>query len=182
MERPAHQPTHLLSDLANTNDGAAPQIVVAPDRPDPKGGELCDAQRWRRFVHSLSGDETMTVVRGMLARSGYMSETGNTLTVGFYSAVTLRNALPEMSDDVLGGALKDYFGSAVTIDPVLDAEGVSGRSLAEELDRIRAIKRGELRRDALAHPAITTAQDLFPGASIVGEPRIPAIEDIQDVD
>jgi len=181
MDRPAHQRSRLLSDLSNNNDEGTAQIVVVPDRPDPSGGEVCDAQKWRRFVHSLSSDETMSVVRGMLARSGYMSETGNTVTIGFYSAVTLRNAVTEMTDDVLGGALKDYFGAAVAIEPVLDTGGVSGRSLAEELDRLRAIKRDELRRDALAHPAITAAQELFPGASIIGEPRIPTIEEIHDV-
>ena len=182
MARPAHKPSRLLADLSRATDDTSAQVVVAPDRPDPPGTDLCDAVTWRRFVHSLSDEESLSVGRGMLARSGFLSASGTSITVGFYSNHTLRNAIIELEDDALQAAITEHFGDGVTLDPVLDDDGVSGRSLAEELDRLRAIKTEELRQAALAHPAVTTAQRVFQGATIIGEPRIPPIEEIAHVD
>ena len=152
-----------------------------PARPDPPGTDLCDGQRWRRFVHGLGADEQLTVLRGMLARSGFLSTEGDVIHVGFFSTVTLQNAEAELDEPAFQSAARAYFGRDVTLGCTTDATGASGRSLAEELDRIRAERTASLRADALAHPAVTATQNVFPGATVAGEPRIPAIEEISDV-
>lgn len=156
-------------------------IQLDPARPDPAGSALCDGQKWRRFVHALASDEQLTVVRGMLARSGFLSADGDTIRVGFFSAVTLRNVEGELDDSNLRAAARAWFGRDVTIACSLDDAGASGRSLAEELDRIRAEKAADLRAKALSHPAVTGTLDIFPGSTVLGEPRIPEIQEITDV-
>ncbi|MCO4773568.1 MAG: hypothetical protein KDA24_26280, partial [Deltaproteobacteria bacterium] len=156
-------------------------ISAPADRPDPPGTDLCDGSKWRKFVHSLGSEDSLGVARGMLARSGFMGCDDKRITVGFYSAVTLEKVVPELDDEGVIASLADWFGAATTLDLVLDTEGVSGRSLAEEIDRIKAEKTAILRREALNSPAVTVTQEVFPGASVIGEPRIPAIQEIADV-
>ena len=156
-------------------------IRLDPGRPDPAGTDLCDGQKWRRFVHSLASDEQITVLRGMLARSGFLSTDGDTIHIGFFSGVTLRNVQAELDDSNLQAAARAWFGRDVTIACGLDTAGASGRSLAEELDRLRAKKAAELRAQALSHPAVTGTLDIFPGSAVLGEPRIPEIQEITDV-
>ena len=110
-----------------------------------------------------------------------MSAEETTITVGFYSSVTHDKVQAELDDDAFRSALTGTFGRDVQLSTVLDTDGQSGRSLAEELDRIKAEKTEELRRQTLAAPAVATTQEVFPGAAVIGEPRIPAIEEIADV-
>ena len=161
--------------------GFEPSARLDPARPDPPGNALCDAPKWRQFVHALSADDGITVLRGMLARGGFLGADDATIHVGFTSQVTLKNVLAEIDDDALKAAARSWFGKDVTIACVIDADGASGRSLAEELDRIRAEKTATLRADALASPAVANTLDVFPGAAVVGEPRIPDIQEISDV-
>ncbi len=132
-------------------------------------------------MHSLSSVEQITVLRGMLARSGFLSADGDTIRIGFFSGVTLRNVEAELDDSNLKAAARASFGRDVTFACSLDTAGASGRSLAEELDRLRAEKAAELRAQALSHPAVTGTLDIFPGSAVLGEPRIPAIQEITDV-
>ena len=152
-----------------------------PARPDPAGTALCDGPRWRRFVHSLGDDEQSDVLRGLLSRSGFLTTDGDTIHVGFSSEVTLRNVEAEIDDSGLRASARVWFGRDVTISCSLDTTGASGRSLADELARIRAEKTAALRAEALVHPAVTATLDIFPGAAVVGEPRIPDIQEIDDV-
>ncbi len=170
----------LLADFGAKQETTR-QVRVAPGRPDPAGTDLCDGTKWRQFVHSLSNDDSLSVVRGMLARSGFMSADKTTITVGFYSSVTHDKVQTEIDDDAFRSALTGTFGEGVQLSTVLDTDGQSGRSLAEEIDRIKAEKTEELRRQTLSAPAVAATQEVFPGAAVIGEPRIPAIEEIADV-
>lgn len=177
---PIHETT-LLKDLSAPKAEAATQIRVDPTRPDPPGNDWVDARKWRQFVHGLQDDESLTVARGHLARAGFVEAGDDTITIGFYSAVTLRSIKGELTDPALAEALRDSFGRAVTLEPVLDEEKRSGRSLAEEHARIRTERTEQLRLSALSHPAVEATEQVFPGASVLGEPRVPPIEEIVDV-
>lgn len=177
---PIHETT-LLQDLSAPKAEAATQIRVDPTRPDPPGTDWVDARTWRQFVHGLQDDESLTVARGHLARAGFVEADTDTITIGFYSAVTLRSIKGELTDPALAEALRDSFGRAVTLQPILDEEKRSGRSLAEEHARIRTERTEQLRLSALSHPAVEATEQVFPGASVLGEPRVPPIEEIVDV-
>ena len=180
--RPApHTPSNLLADLNRRPETSRRQVAVDPSRDDPPGSDLCDGPRWRQFVHSLADDENLGVARGLLARSGFLGVDGTTIRIGFYSSVTLSKVGAELEDDAVQAALVDSFGAGVTLETLMDEDGSSGRSLAEEIDRIKAARTSKLRAEALTHPAIGATQEVFPGARIIGEPRVPPIEEVTDV-
>ncbi|MEE2830583.1 MAG: hypothetical protein VX498_15450, partial [Myxococcota bacterium] len=141
-------------------------IELSPDRPDPPGSDLCDATRWRRFVHELSQREGMGPISAPLAHAGFLQAQDKTISIGFQAAVSMRQMTELSSSPLLQQSLDEAFGGGTTLAWELDADGRSGRSLAEELRLLRAERRTELTEKAQEDPAVKQVQTVFPGTEI----------------
>jgi len=150
-------------------DKAAPKnerIELAEDRPDPTGTELCDATRWRRFVHQFGQQKGMGVVCAPLAMAGFIGTEGQSISIGFSSSLPMRQMEEVCGLAVLQTALHASFGEGTSLSWIMDREGVSGRSLVEELRLQRAERRAELEERAVGSEAVALVQEVFPGSKI----------------
>ena len=173
-ERPAPPP----ADVAPTLVPAIPSLD--PARPDPPGGPRCDAPGWRRFVHGLDGENGRGPLRAAFAVAGFLGNEGDTVRLGFQSELTLKHARRALDDARLLEALSARFDPPITLDLVHDPEGLGGRTLQEELERIRGERTAKLEADARNHPAVEVVRKVFPGAEVRAV-KTPRVEEIHDV-
>jgi DNA polymerase-3 subunit gamma/tau len=142
------------------------RIELAEDRPDPPGTALCDATRWRRFVHQFGQQKGMGVVCAPLAIAGFIGTEGQSISIGFASSLPMRQMEEVCGLAVLQTALHESFGEGTSLCWIMDREGVSGRSLVEELRLQRAEQRAELEERAVGSEAVALVQEVFPGSKI----------------
>ncbi len=158
-------------------------VVDTPDplRPDPPGGARCDAPTWRRFVHGIGAGGSTGPLRAAFAVASFLGNEGDAVQLGFQSELTLKHARRALEDERLTAALEAAFDGPVTLDLQHDPEGRGGRTLQEELERIRREQTAALDAGARAHAAVATVEKVFPGAAIrsVKPPRIEEIHDVQ---
>ena len=144
----------------------AERVELPADRPDPAGSELCDATRWRRFVHRLGQQEKMGITAAPLAMACFLGTEGRTISLGFLSTLPMRQMDEISTSAALQNALHQEFGEGTTLSWMIDRDGKSGRSLIEELRLQRAERRAELEERASNNEAVERVKDTFPGAKI----------------
>jgi hypothetical protein len=116
----------------------------------------------------------------VLSRGGFLGEEDGTVRVGFRSDVSLRQAerLAEGSD--LQAHVRDWFGRDLRLTFVADPESRAGRTLAEEMDRIRGERLADMEGHARAHDAVKRVLTRFPGARVESI-QLPDHVEISDV-
>ncbi len=159
---------------------SGPAPLRDPTRPDPAGSDLCGAQAWRRFVHALPREEGMGPVKAALATSGFLSAGDGAIHVGFEGTVGLNQARNLSCHPALEEALAVAFGEGTRLAFSLDVDGLSGRTLNEEVDRLRAERRDALDANARSHTTVQLTLAQFEGARIEGV-RLPEIKEVTDV-
>jgi DNA polymerase-3 subunit gamma/tau len=142
------------------------RIALDEHRPDPPGTALCDATRWRRFVHQFGQEKGMGVVCAPLAMAGFVGTEGQSISIGFASPLPMRQMEEVCGLAVLQTALHENFGEGTSLTWIMDREGLSGRSLVEELRLQRAERRAELEERAVGSEAVALVQEVFPGSKI----------------
>jgi hypothetical protein len=156
------------------------RVELPADRPDPPGSALCDATRWRRFVHQFGQQEKMGALSAPLAMAGFVGTEGQTISIGFLSSLPLRQMEEVAVSADLQSALHASFGEGTRLIWSFDRDGKSGRSLIEELRLQRAERRAELEERATGNAAVARVQDTFPGAQIA-DVFLPETLEITDV-
>lgn len=151
-----------------------------PARPDPRGSALCDGTRWRRFVHALPREDGMGPVKAALATAGFLSAADGVIHVGFEGTVGLNQARNLSSHPALQESLAEAFGPSARLSFSLDPEGRAGRTLNEEIDRLREERRLALDANARNHTRVQLALGWFEGGRIDGV-RLPEIKEVTDV-
>jgi len=154
--------------------------LPAEPTPDPPGNEHCDGARWRRFVHGLKQIDGLGPVRAALSRSGFVTADEKSITVGFRSASSMRQAEKGRNGQRLVGAMAEAFGEGTVLVLQHDPEGTSGRTLGEELHRREADRRKEMEDEARRDPAIESTRTVFPGARVLNV-TLPELKEIEDV-
>jgi DNA polymerase III subunit gamma/tau len=183
---PAPPPPAAAPDPAPTPPPKARKTPVPaesardPKRPDPSGTDLCDAIRWRRFVHALPRDEGMGPVKAALATAGFVAANDGVVSLGFEGMVGLNQARNLASHPSLEEAVAGAFGEGTKLAFSLDPNGQAGRTLNEEVDRLLAKRRAALEADARAHDTVQLALSQFEGSRIEAV-RIPEIKEVSDV-
>ena len=108
----------------------------------------------------------MGPISAPLAHAGFLRAQDKTISIGFQAAVSMRQMTDLSSSPLLQKSLDNAFGGGTTLAWELDADGQSGRSLAEELRLLRAERRAELTQKAQGDPAVKQVQTVFPGTEI----------------
>lgn len=141
---------------------------------------MCDAPRWRRFVHHLGKQDGQGPTVAVLSRGGFLGEDGGTVRVGFRSEVSLRAAerLADSPDFLLHA--KDWFDQPLRFSFVPDPDGRGARTLAEEMDRLRSERLADMDSRARGHEAVTRLLAQFPGARVESI-QLPEHVEITDV-
>jgi len=160
-----------------------PAVEVKPASPvatPPPSSELCDASAWRQFVHSLADNHELAPLQALLATGHFLSAAADEITVGFRADLPLRQTERLAETPSFLERSRQQFGERVTLAFTLAPEGSGGRSLSDELQRIRSEHREQGENDARQHPAISRTLDAFPGAGIKSV-HVPKLEEIKDV-
>ena len=122
----------------------------------------------------------MGPVKAALATAGFLAAVDGEIHVGFEGTVGLNQARNLSSHPALEEALATTFGEGTRLAFSLDADGNSGRTLNEEVDRIRAQRRADLDDAARSHPTVQLTLAQFDGARIEGV-RLPEVKEVTDV-
>ncbi len=176
---PASSPTEE-AETAKAPEAAVAPRAVPTDRSDPPGSPLCDAPKWRQFVHDLSREGPSSILYAIFALSGFAGCDQQCIRVAFRTEMTLRQARDMEGHVEWVRALDQSFGAGTTVQLELDREGRSGKSLSETLDQMKADALAGQEDTARRHPRVAATQERFPGSEIISV-RVPPPQEIEHV-
>ncbi len=183
---PVQPPPHadaaapVAAEVSEDNTTTAPPLTPPPASENGAKDALCDARGWRRFIHSLEGNERLSPLQALLATSGLLSCEDRTLELGFDSEPTLQQAERLVTEDGFMEQAEQHFGVGIELRFTLDEAGRRAGSLSEELERIRSEHRKRLDEASRQHPAVSRSLDTFPG-TVIDVVRVPELKEISDV-
>jgi hypothetical protein len=164
-DRPPTPPTPIRPRAARAAEpGPTPEFDES--RPDPAGSALCDASRWRRFVHSLADRPTLGPAVAAFARAGFLGADGTTIAIGFATEIGLRQMESLASTPGLMESVRAEFGDDVRLAWSVDVEDRRGRSLSDELLVRRRDKEQQVDSASRADQAVERVLARFPGSEI----------------